>query len=152
FCFLVEANGAAGSESNVSQMTEPSTFVPFLNVRVGTPDVPPRRVLNAINEIPLMDRAIRRFDVALIRGLDAIFDMPTLPVKNQSTALTVQGRAGTCSPRPDPMFPGDRAIGEIVARRQRIGSFLSVVVKELAASGHDPVGSVQIEEPAQAVQ
>src|SRR5690349_5424632 len=50
------------------------------------------------------------------------------------------------------MLPGERASGELVGDRQRIGCFLIIIVKELAAGSHDAGRSIQIENPAEPVE
>jgi hypothetical protein len=71
--------------------------------------------------------------------------MPALSVEDQGAILTVHCGVITCPPRPDTVFPGYGASGELVGDRHGIGSFLIIVVKELAAGSNDPGRGVQIE-------
>src|SRR5207245_7561860 len=102
----------------------------------------------------LMDRTFDAllFDVALVSGLDAFFHVPALSVEDQGAMFTVHCGPITCPPRPDTVFPGNRANGELVGDRHGIGSFLIIVVKELAAGSNDAGRDVQIEDAAESVE
>src|SRR5262249_4854857 len=101
-----------------------------------------------------MRRPITRLSVALVGGFNAILDMPgILLVKDQRAVFAVQHQPVTrLFPRPEAMLPVDRTSGEIISDSQGVGSFLIVVVEELAAAGSDANGSFQVEEPADPVE
>ena len=154
FSLGIETEGPASAKCDVPQVAHTRAFVSFLDIGIGPADVRPRRVLDAIYEIALMDRTFDAllFDVALVSGLDAFFHVPALSVEDQGAMFTVHCGPITCPPRPDTVFPGNRANGELVGDRHGIGSFLVIVVKELAAGSNDAGRDVQIEDPAESVE
>src|SRR5258708_7573084 len=54
FRLFVEANGVAGAEGDIAQVTQTGALVPFLDVGVGPADIRPGRILDAIDEIAQM--------------------------------------------------------------------------------------------------
>src|SRR5437660_9483904 len=87
FSLDIETEGPASAKCDVPQVAHTRAFVSFLDIGIGPADVRPRRVLDAINEIALMDRTFDAllFDVAVVSGLDAFFHVPALSVEDQGS-------------------------------------------------------------------
>src|SRR5690349_6281412 len=93
FALGIEADGPAGAESDVSQVAQTRTFVSFLDVGIGPANIRCGRVLDAVDEIALMDRPFNAAPglISLVRDFDTFFHMPAVAVEDQDAKLCVHG-------------------------------------------------------------
>src|SRR5262245_14126525 len=129
-------------------MAEPGALMPVFDVGIRS-----AVVADAIEEVLLVGRL---HGLLLVAGFDAVLDMPAAIVEHQDAALAIELHAprlaGDANERPDAVLPQNRAVGEVEGGQVSVGSFLVVVVEELAAAGANADRGVEIEHPTSQIE
>src|SRR5207244_10514312 len=106
-------------------------------------------LLDTVEKVP----QVRPFRVArLVRGLDAVVDVPALLVEDERALLAVEGDAPRLAldagPRPDAVLPDQAGVGKIERYDLGVRRLLVVVVEVFAAAAGDAARRVEPEDPA----